>query len=236
MQGDLQLGQVVTIDGSIAAPRMPYPQIDSEMNKIHRSNVWPTVDAMLASIRQNAPEPKGLPEGAPNPNTVYLKNGQYVRYIVDTSETAEPFVENGVVKRPISFKTRAVSLSLEGARKATAAGTDCDYWNGFTWFRKGYTPERDFPVMMHQASLGVAGERLIFAQPVSPSDEAQIRHEVSHMDRSRPTLPVGSIDATVSAAQSVPFPEADAPAPASTAPTDDFTPPEASRKPARSGT
>lgn len=229
-------GQAIVLDmsGTIQVPNSPYTVIESEMNKLQRMNTWPNIQAMMSSIKRNAPEPKGLPDGAPNPNTVYQKDGQYIRYTIDSSEARENYVEDGIVKERIPFTARMVSLSLDGARKASGAlkadgtTTRCDYWNGFTWLRNGYTPERDFPVIAQQSSRSVDGQRLVFSQPVSPTDEARIRHEVAHMDRTRPTLPVemaSTIDAPVSAAQSVPFPEADSVTYDAVAPTEDFTPP-----------
>lgn len=239
---DASYGQAIVLDmsGTVQVPNTPYAVIESEMNKVQRTNPgeigpsWPNLQAMLGSIKRNAVPAQGLPKDAPNPNQVYLHDGQYIRYVIDSSETREHYVENNVVHERISLVIRNVSLSLEGARrasgtlKADGTVTHCDYWNGFTWLRNGYTPERDFPVMAQQASRSVQGTRLVFSQPVSPTDEARIRHEVSHMDRTRPTLPVETADTIAGeavAAASVPFPEADSVTYDEEAPTEDFTPP-----------
>lgn len=232
---DTSYGQAIVLDmsGTVQVPNSPFAVIESEMNKVQKGHAWPNVEAMMSSIRRNAPEAKGLPKDAPNPNQIYNRDGQYIRYVIDSSEIREHYVENGVVMERVALAIRNVSLSLEGARRASGTlksdgtTTHCDYWNGFTWLRNGYTPERDFPVMVQQASRSVDGTRLVFSQPVSPTDEARIRHEVSHMDRTRPTLPVETADTIAGetvAAASVPFPEADSVTYDAVAPTEDFNP------------
>lgn len=217
---DTQYGQAIVLDssGSIGVPNRPYPIIDEHVAKLSvlpdKKQGWPTLQHMLASIRANAPEPKGLPEKCPNPNQIYRQDtGQIVRYVINSDETREHFVGvDGRVHERLRVTARLVSLTLEGARAAAQAGNKCDYWNGFTWVRDGYIPERDFPVMAQMASRGVDGGELVFDQPVSATSEAQIRHHVSAMDRARPTIPyeeADTIPGQVTASASVPFPTVD---------------------------
>src|SRR5947209_8004779 len=98
------------MSGTVQMPNRPYAVIEAEMSKIQGGHAWPSVEALASSLKTGAPEPRGLPEGAPNPNTVYLKNGQYVRYVVDTSEAQQPYVKDGVVTRDVPFTVRMVSL------------------------------------------------------------------------------------------------------------------------------
>lgn len=246
-------GQAVILDsqGAMQVPNRPYAVLDSAMREVpgpllgapNDGPGWRTVEEMTASIRRNAPEARGLPEGAPNPNTVYLKDGQYVRYVVDTSEAALPFIRDGRVKRPVRFTLRLVSLTLKGARAASAVvsaddapRTPCDWWSGYTWIRKGTIPERDFKVMQRMAGNSGIGDALLFEQDVSPTDESVIRHQVEHLNRTRPTLPIetaGTIGADVTAAQSVPFPEAAQASPDGETPTTDFVPEQPKRGPGR---
>lgn len=230
------LGQAIVFDqqGVMQVPNRPYTVIDSALREVPAplnpddGPGWRTVEEMTASIRRNAPEPKGLPEGAPNPNTVYLKDGQYVRYVVDTAEAATTYIRDGRVMRDVRFTPRLVSLTLKGARAASAAGTTpCDWWSGFTWIRRGQIPERDFKVMQKLAEHSNIGDVLTFEQPVSPTDEAVIRHQVEHLNRVRPTLPIETADTLageVKDAQSVPFPEAAKALPDGPTPTTDFVP------------
>jgi hypothetical protein len=246
------LGQVVTLDqtGTVQVPNQPYISISEYTSQMVRGQSWRTVEEMTASIKRSAPGvpdekgyPRGfgLPEGSPNPNAIYMKDGQYIRYVVDTREPTERYVSGGVVRERIKFVPRMVSLTLAGARAAVAAVTEtsvykhCDFWNGFTWIRDGHIPERDFPTMAKRAAEGADGAELVFEQPVSPNDEAVIRHQIAHIERTRPTLPIEDVPVagTVTAAQSVPFPEATSAVPDGDTPTADFVPEPPKRGPGR---
>jgi hypothetical protein len=109
--------------------------------------VWNSIDEMAASIQANAPEPTGLPPGAPNPNTVYRDDrGRYYRHVVDPNFTREPFVardDDGAdeVHERMQFVKNWVALSLREARDATdrikSGEPVTDFWCGFTWLRGG---------------------------------------------------------------------------------------------------
>lgn len=215
------LGQAVSIDASgvVQTPKSPYVNIQEKMSDVRPG--WRSVQEMMSSIRRNAPgvpddagypRGSGLPPDAPNPNVVYLKDGAYIRYVIDTSEATERIVKGGRVIERVKLTPRMVCLSLDAARAASSVGNKADYWNGFTWIRNGYIPERDFPTMAKVAAMGTIGAELVFEQPVSASDEAVIRHQMQHIERTRPTLPIETADTIggdVMAAQSVPFPEAE---------------------------
>mgnify|MGYP001586543406 CR=1 FL=1 len=177
------LGDALVLDASgvVQAPNLPYTVIDSAMRLIRPSH--PSMQAVLASIKENAPQPHGLPPGAPDPNEIFLKDGKYVRYVIDSTEPREKFVAvlpdgRSEVRERLRFTSRLVCPSLEAARKAVAAGQKADFWNGYTWIRDGYKPERDFPVMAAQAARMVDGDEIVFEQAVSSTEEAAIRHSV----------------------------------------------------------
>ena len=67
--------------------------------------------------------------------------GNWVRYVpVVVGQVRD---ERGVVYNEVEDTPRFVALDQEAARAASAAGRETDWWNGFTWFRRGYKPEKD---------------------------------------------------------------------------------------------
>lgn len=167
------------------APQRPYALLEDHMATI--TNGYPSVEALKAALK-NAPEPADLPKGAPNPNDLVEYQGGLVR-LVPSSDFRETVIVDGVAKERVRFVRRAVSLTMDGARIASQNGVETDYWNGFTWLRNGFKPERDFAVMAHQSALG-ASEDLVFDLDASPSSEAVLRHQVARLDANRPPVPV----------------------------------------------
>ncbi len=169
------------------APQRPYALLEDHMASV--TSGYRTVDALKAALKA-APTPDGLPDGAPDPNDVVEVNGELVRYVV-SQDTKEHFVRDGQVMERVRFTPRYVSLSMEGARVASQEGRETDYWNGFTWLRNGFKPERDFPSMM-AAAQSADGEPLVFDQPAASADVAVLHHEMRRADATRPSLPVES--------------------------------------------
>lgn len=67
--------------------------------------------------------------------------GNWVRFVpVVVGQVRD---ERGVVYNEVEDTPRFVALDQEIARAASAAGRETDWWNGFTWFRRGYKPEKD---------------------------------------------------------------------------------------------
>lgn len=166
------------------APNRPYALLEDYMKV---NDGYRDLDALNAALA-NEPAPDSLPKGAPNPNEVVDEGGSLVRY-VPSNEARESFVRDGVVRERVRFTRRGVALSMDAARVASQHGTPTDYWNGFTWLRDGFKPEKDFPVMAKTARNGAADE-LVFDIEASPSAAATIRHEVGRLDAARAPLPV----------------------------------------------
>jgi hypothetical protein len=194
-----QHGIVFDSQGVAQPPQRPYPIIE-QYQRMYRTG-WASLDELNASL-QTAPPAGGLPDGAPSPNAVFLEDGMLVRYVIDPDVKREPFVQDGAVNERIQFRRQYVALTLEGARAATdkrnidEGEPETDFWCGYTWIRGGYSAERTFPVMVQARQEGRRGSELVFNAPMSPTDAARIRHEVAHMDRTSPTLPVETSQAS----------------------------------------
>lgn len=176
----------INIDTHVGqAPNRPYALLEDHMASV--TNGYRTVQDLKRALR-GQPKPDGLPAGAPDPNDVVEKDGALVRYVV-SSEPRERVVVAGVIKERLRFMKRNVALTMEGARAASQEGVPTDYWNGFTWLRDGFKPERDFPTMAKANALS-ADEPLVFDADVSATDAAVLRHEVARMDAAHGPLPV----------------------------------------------
>lgn len=202
-------GLVIDAHGVAVPPRRPFLLLDEMLRKVKANGVWESREDMVASIEANAPKPDGLPQGSPNPNDVYSENGVLYRFIVDPDFAREMVVRGDSVKERIQFKRRPVALSLVQARRMTDSSTaeedrTTDWWNGFTWMRGGYSPERDFTVIAQAASISVGSKPLVFEADANPSDVARLRHEMSRIDRNRPALPVMTEAQATSPSQPLP--------------------------------
>lgn len=181
-------GVVFDNQGVAIPPKASYPIIEQWARAY--VTAWSSLEDMSNSLNAMAPTSKGLPEGAPSPNAVYAEGGMLYRYIVDPDFQRVPFVNGDAVEERMQFRRQPVALTLDGARRETDQGRETDFWCGFTWIRGGYSPERTSPVEVQAEAERQGGQKLVFSQPMSPTDEARIRHEVARMDRQAPTLAV----------------------------------------------
>lgn len=186
----------IVFDASGAAIQPKHAYISYERWERAFRREWGSIDEMAASLKEMAPPAEGLPDGAPSGNTVFRdERGTYFRYIVDPEFKREPFVSGSdEVRERVQFKRQNVALSLTDAQERTDKRRpdepETDFWCGYTWIRGGYSPERTAPVVAQIDAIANGGAPLVFDQPASPSDVARLRHEVSRLDRTTPTLPV----------------------------------------------
>ncbi len=179
---------VIDSNGVVQAPRNAYVVLQEALNMVRSG--WATLEDLKQSL-QSAPPARGMPEGAPSPHQLFDYQGQMVRHVIDSNEQRVPYInEAGQVVEDIKFRRVAVSLTLEGARKATDSGAETDFWNGFTWLRGGYSPERDFPSMVKAMELAAEGAALTFTQALPDTDVAVVRHQMQRIDQQRPPLTV----------------------------------------------
>lgn len=189
---------VIDANGMSVAPQRPYTLLESWERAFVAE--WESVEAMGASI-QASPPPGGLPDGAPNPNSVFREEGtgKLCRYVVDPDVARDKFVQqtddgHEEVRERTAFRLQYVALSLAAAREATdrrnvdRGDPETDFWCGYTWIRGGYSPERWAPVAVQMQTQGKPS--LVFDQPASPSDVARLRHEISRLDRTTAPMPI----------------------------------------------
>jgi hypothetical protein len=176
----------INIDTHIGqAPQRPYALLEDHMAAI--VDGYRDLGALERALA-GQDRPDSLPDGAPHPNEVKEEGGDLVRYVVGPG-FRDQLVRDGRVVERVTFEKRYVSLTMAGARAADSPERPTDYWNGFTWLRGGFKPERDFPVMAHQANQPGAQD-LVFEIEADPSNAAVLRHQIAAMDRGTPPLPV----------------------------------------------
>lgn len=174
-------------DGMVdQVPQRPYVTLDALMAQIVDRH--PSVERMRASLAANAPEPAGMPVGAPSPNDVVDEDGVLVRYIV-AATPPERFIRDGAVRETVNYVSRRVALSQEQARLESDRGNPTDFWNGFTWLRDGYKPERDFAVVAAQ-NAGTAQRRFSYERDVDATDIAQMQRDFKRIEAVSDPLPV----------------------------------------------
>jgi hypothetical protein len=176
----------INVDTHIGqAPQRPFALLEDQMASV--SGGYADLTALMASLK-NAPRPQGLPDGAPNPNEIKEDgSGGYYRVVV-SQEPREYVTVDGALKERIRFTKRRVASTMVGARGASEAGTPTDFWNGFTWLRDGYKPERDFQMILQSQQAG-ADEELVFDADASPTDTARLQHEMGRLAASRAPFP-----------------------------------------------
>lgn len=115
------------------APPRPYATPDHPSER-----AWPSFEDLAEAL----PGGSGCviePDGS----------GNWVRFVPRTMdiETAP----NGQRTALIEDVPRYVALSRGEAKARSAQGVETDYWDGFTWWRRGQKPERDLFVAQQQA-------------------------------------------------------------------------------------
>lgn len=112
-------------------PQRPYARLEDRMGQF--TTGWLSFEALQAALAQ-APG-----EG----NTIYQRpDGLWVREVwAHTGE--QTYGKDGELEHVQESRERGVALSAQQARAASAGGFETDYWNGFTWLRRGRKPEKD---------------------------------------------------------------------------------------------
>lgn len=175
----------INIDTHIgAAPQRPFALLEDQMASVSGGHA--SLEDLQASLK-NAPRPEGLPDGAPNPNEIQKDGAGYYRVVV-SQEPREYVTVDGALKERMRFTKRRVAPTMAGARAASDSGTPTDFWNGFTWLRDGYKPERDFQMILQSNQRG-ADDELVFDVDASPTDVARISHEMGRLNASRAPFP-----------------------------------------------
>lgn len=103
-----------------------------------------------------------------------LPEGEEIRQRADGAwerpiviHTGESTVDAGVLKHFRRRVWRRVALSLAEARLLSGKGEETDFWNGWTWIRRGQKPERDWAVMQAKNE-----PEDVFLEDAPPADQA----------------------------------------------------------------
>lgn len=120
------------------AAQRPYAALEDRMGVLHGDKwaSWEDLKAALAGV-----------EGEGN-DIEQDESGDWVRYVPRTVEVITG--RDGTREALIEDQARYVALSRADARARSAGGTETDYFDGFTWWRRGQKPERDLFVAQQQ--------------------------------------------------------------------------------------
>ena len=160
-----------------AAPQRPYADVEDRMAAFTRG---------FASFEDLA---AALPKGQ---KIRQREDGAWVRTV--PKHTGNSFVVDGVLHHEVEDVERHVALTKEAAQAASASGTQTDFWNGFTWLRRGTKPEMDVPVMR---AAPQAERRNLRLERAGPTDQAIAKATQARADALRPPVPEAPSKAAV---------------------------------------
>jgi hypothetical protein len=130
---------------------------------------------------------EALPPGTGNELFRDEADGSWYRKV--PRATGRTFVHKGKLVAEYVTERRNVALTQEAARAATQAtttgGPQTDYFNGFTWLRRGMKPEKDGNVV--GAAAAVPEER--WYEELGASDQAMARSDAARRDVAAPPVP-----------------------------------------------
>lgn len=138
---------------------------------------WEVLQAALDQVSVSTPEQRAA-------NTItFDEQGNRVRWV--SRHTGQTFMVNGQLQLEVEDYTRYVSLNRQEAIKASTAGRDTDFWNGYTWMRYGYKPERDFVPERRTETA----PRLRY-EPASPADAAVAHASALRQQAKQTPIPI----------------------------------------------
>ncbi len=170
--------------GLPGAPLSPYVQIES----LARLAMVTRRHASFEALRKSLPAGEEIHQNA---------GGQWVRTVSRYVKGASRIV-NGVLQHKIEYYDRYVALSLEQAQKHSRPEAELDFWNGFTWMRRGVKPEKDFATMLNNQATGATDTEWVDA---GDAEQAVAQAITSRHLASLPPIPV---TLTADAAEAVP--------------------------------
>ena len=95
------------------------------------------------------------------------------------------YFKDGRLVQEVHWALRAVALTKEAARESTMGGTEADWYDGWTWWRRGQKPEKDIHVMSaHEQDSEITFE------DASPSSAAAYQQIAVHAQAVKPVAPV----------------------------------------------
>ncbi len=139
--------------------RVAYPSVAPLRERIVEAGPsWESLQAALARVPVTSDAQRAA-------NTL-VRNaaGEMVRWV--SRHTGETFMQDGRLVLRVEDYPRHVALDRQDAVRASASGVPTDFFNGYTWMRYGYKPERDLVTLAPVAEVRTRYE------PASPVDQA----------------------------------------------------------------
>lgn len=142
-----------------AEVRVAYPSVAPLRERVVEA--WPSWDAL-----QSALDRVPCSTEAQRAAHTLERNaaGEMVRWV--SRHTGETFMQDGRLVLRVEDYQRRVALDRQDAIRASASGVETDFFNGYTWMRYGYKPERDLVTLVPAAEVRTRYE------PASPADQA----------------------------------------------------------------
>lgn len=114
--------------------------------------------------------------------------GNWVRFV--PVRVGQERDQHGVVYDLVEDTPRFVALSQEMARAASADGRETDWWNGYTWMRRGYKPEKD------PNTMAVSGaQRRVRRERADAETQALVERDDLRKAAAAPLIPRAASDA-----------------------------------------
>lgn len=158
-----------------SARQRPYSNIESQMGAMVTRG-FRSIDELKAA----------LPEG----QELVEMDGDYFRKVPYHIGPDGTYVKDGKLVIETHWALRAVALTKEGAKAATEAGVDTDWFDGNTWWRRGTKPEKDMSVAQHQAARPLE----VTYEDASPASAAAYQQLAVHQQAVKPVAPVKDKD------------------------------------------
>jgi hypothetical protein len=159
------------------APQRPYARYEDQMGRI--SSGYASIEALQAALA-------ALPDAdAPGNQLSQDAAGDWIRKVPEHQGPDAWVIRDGAKhyeKRP---RSRYVSLTAEGAKAASAAGRETDFFNGFTWMRRGVKPEKD--MIVAGAAASAAADEDVTYELAPPAEQALLRLDLAGQAAARGT-------------------------------------------------
>ena len=151
------------------APQVPYAALEDRMGAAVRPG-YGSFEELQVALKGVEGEGNQIEQDA---------TGDWVRYVPRTVEVIES--RDGTREALVEDVARYVALTRNDARARSAGGAETDYFDGFTWWRRGVKPEKDMFVAAQQ--LGRRNLRRVSLDP-APATPASSRAGAASVDTS----------------------------------------------------
>lgn len=121
------------------------------------------------------------------PQELIEEDGAYYREVPVHIGPDGTYMQDGRLVHERHWKRRPVALSRAAALESLQSGVEADFFDGYTWWRRGQKPERDIHLAAIQAAERPAR---IDYEDASPTDQAQFQAITVQAQARKPVVPV----------------------------------------------